>query len=250
MRTGLLTVFGLAWLMAGGTCLPLYENKHQAIPGEVLGISVGASSLGDTIPEGTPVDVTWSAANLTDEPAVVTIVLESRTDLSRTNLAEGVTFEGTGSGPRHVTWYTDGFGGPYVIFAYIETATLVRRDRSRGLVTIDARPEFDFIEPAGEVVARPSPDQPLTIAWLARDEGATASIGLDPDTNHESGNEIFLLEDRELPTKLGEDSFDWDGTDANGAQVPAGIYNLFARITDNVNDVVTVAGLGPITVAE
>ena len=39
------------------------------------------------------------------------------------------------------------------------------------------------------------------------------------------------------------------GTDTSGAAVPAGIYNLFASATDQVNDVVTVDAAGLITIA-
>jgi hypothetical protein len=248
MRTGLLVTFGLTWLIAGGTCLPLINYQHQAIPGEVLGISVDSSALDTTIPEGTPVDIMWSAANLTGEPASVAITLESRRDLTKTALAEGITLDGTSSGARDVLWNTEGFRGPYSIIAHIETSTLVRDDTSRGLVTVDGRPMFEFTAPAGDVTFKPAAG-PLTIAWRAEDESATVRIGVDPDTDHASGNETFIHE-QDLPTSLQSQSFDWDGTDTSGAAVPVGIYNLFASATDNVNDVVSVDALGLITIAE
>jgi hypothetical protein len=248
MRTALLATLALTSLLVGGTCLPIIQFQHQAAPGEALGIAVSASAQGETIPEGTPVTIDWAAATLTGESATVAITLESRTDLSRTVLASELTFAGTSSGAQALTWDTNGFGGPYSVIADITTPTLTREATSAGLVTIDARPKFEFTEPTGDVTFDPTTEPPLTIAWVGADESGTVSIGLDPDANHSNGNEILILQDGTLPTTLGPDSFAWDGTDATGAAVPAGTYNLFAKATDNVNQVVTVAGLGQITV--
>ena len=247
MRTAVLATLALTWLLVGGTCLPLIEDKREPIPGEVLGISVTASAQGQTIPEGTPVTINWAAANLTDDPVTVTITLESRTDLSRSVLADGQTFAGTSSESQTIVWNTEGFDGPYSVIADIATSTLTRESKSASLVTIDARPRFEFVEPAGDVTFRPATDPPLTIAWFGGDESATVRIGLDPDTDHTSGNESFLLEEA-LPTTESTASFAWDGTDLEGTIVPAGPYNLFAIATDNVNPVVTFDGLGQITV--
>lgn len=248
MRTGLLATLALTWLIAGGTCLPIINNQHEALPGELLGISVSSPALSTTVLEGTPVGISWSAANLTGEPATVSIMLESRSDLSKTALAEGIALDGMSSGPRDVLWNTEGYRGPYSIIAHIETSTLVREDASRGLVTVDGRPLFEFTAPAGSVTFTPAAG-PLTIAWRAQDESATVRIGLDPDTDHASGNETYIHE-QDLPTTLQDQSFDWDGTDTSGAAVPAGIYNLFASATDGVNDVVTVDAAGLITITQ
>jgi hypothetical protein len=248
MRTGLLVMLAVVGSTTNGPCLPILRHQHEAIPGETLGISVDASAVDRTIPEGTPVTITWSAANLTGEPPTVSITLESRVNLARTVLAEGLTFEGTGSGVQALAWNTEGFGGPYSVIANVEAANLLREDTSRGLVTVDARPKLELTAPTGDVVFHPATDPPLRIAWTGGDESATVRIGLDPDTDHASGNEVFILE-RELPKKASADSFDWNGTDTSGAAVAAGVYNLFATATDNVNPVVTVDGLGQVTVA-
>ncbi len=248
MRIGTLATLGLTWLLVGGTCLPIVRHQHEAIPGEVLGISVSASAQGQTIPEGTPVTINWAAANLTGAPVTVTITLESRTDLSRTVLADGLTFEGISSGTQTLAWNTESFGGPYSVIADISTDTLTREATSSGLVTINGRPKFEFTDPAGDVTFDPAAE-PLTIAWLGADESGTVDIGLDPDTDHTNGNETLILQNRALPTTLDSDSLVWDGTDVEGAAVTAGLYNLFASATDNVNPVVTVDGLGQITIA-
>jgi hypothetical protein len=242
MRTAVLATLALSWLLIGGSCLPVELHPHVPLTGEVLGISVSASAQGQTIPEGTPVTITWAAANLSSEPATVSITLESRVDLSRTVLAEGLAVEGESSGAQTVDWNTEGFGGPYSVIADVSTPTLTREDTSNGLVTVDARPEFEFTEPTGNVTFNPSTEPPLTIAWVGADESGTVDIGLDPDTDHTNGNEALILQNRALPTTRGPDSFAWDGTDVDGAAVTAGPYYLFAKATDNVNPVVTVDG--------
>ena len=93
----------------------------------------------------------------------------------------------------------------------------------------------------------PATDPPLQIAWVGGDESATVQIGLDPDTDHTSGNEVFILE-RALPVQSAADSLAWDGNDTSGTQVFPDTYNLFAVATDNVNPTVTVDGLGQITI--
>jgi hypothetical protein len=247
MRNCTLALAALVWLVAGG-CLPLYENKHQAVTGEVLGISVSASAQAQTVPEGTAVDIAWSAANLTGQPATVTITLESRRNLSRVTLGEGLTFDGISSGAQHVTWDTTGFAGPYAVIARIDTASLTREDTANGLVEIDQAPRFRFTAPAGDVTFRPASEHALKIAWVGGDESATFRIGVDPDTNHNNDNEFYIHEG-DLPTTSSAESFDWNANDVDGTPVPPGAYHLFATATDNVNDVVTVDG-PVITLAE
>jgi hypothetical protein len=247
MRTGLLVTLALTCLAAAGPCIPILVNHHVPAAGELLGISVSANGLGQTLPEGTPVDITWSAANLTGDPATVSIILESRSDLSRTALAAAIPLDQESSGEQHVAWDTNGASGPFSIVAEIETAILFRDDASRGLITINARPKFAFTEPISDVVFQSGAGQTLHIAWVGSDETATVRIGLDPDTDHSSGNELTILE-RALPTTFSADSFDWDGTDTSAVAVPAGTYFLFGTATDDLNPVLTVDALGRITV--
>ncbi len=241
---------GLGSLVLGGTCLPLIdETQHQAIPGHKLGISVTASMLGETVAEGTKVDILWAAGNLTGQPATVQVTLESRQDLSQVILLEGFVFDGTGY-EQTFTWNTEGYSGPYSIIARVTAGELTSQDKSRGLVTVDSRPRLYFTAPPADAEYTPDPNEPLKIAWVGGDESGTVSIGLDPDTDHESGNEIWLITDRTLPYPAADDSFDWTGTDVDGAAVEPGPYNLFATATDDINDVVRVDGLGLIIILE
>jgi len=63
------------------------------------------------------------------------------------------------------------------------------------------------------------------------EDAGTFTIGLDPDTDHASGNEVFIHEGT-LTTDAGNDSFSWEGDDLAGDLVAAGTYHLFAFVGD------------------
>jgi hypothetical protein len=248
MRIRLLVTLALsAVLLVGGTCLPLVDNtKREAITGRVLGIVLMEPTADRTVSEGTSVLIDWTAGNLTGEPATITLAAESRSDLSVTTLEEGIQLDGTG-GRGTFMWVTEKFSGPYRVLATITTDSLTKDNSSTGLITVDARPTFEFTAPTGDVTFHPATDTPLTIAWFGGDTNATVQIGLDPDTDHTNGNETVILE-QNLPVTPIADALAWDGNDKDGTQVFADTYNLYATATDNVNPVVTVDGMGQITV--
>ena len=248
MRIRLLVTLALsAVLLAGGTCLPLVDNtKREPITGRVLDIVLMGPTTDRTVPQGTSVLIDWSAGNLTGQPATITLAVESRSDLSVTILEAGIPLEGSG-GFDTFTWNTEAFAGPYRVLATITADSLTKDNLSTGLITVDTRPTFEFTAPTGDVTFHPETDTPLEIAWFGGDESATVQIGLDPDTDHANGNEVTIL-DKALPKEAAADSLAWDGNDSSGTQIVADTYNLFATVTDNVNPVVTVDGLGQITI--
>jgi hypothetical protein len=240
---------GLSLLIAGGTCLPLVDNtSREPQAGETLGVAISTPAADRTVAQGTPVEIKWSASNLTGNPATVAVLVESRVDLSRTALLEGLQLAGTGDSGT-LTWDTQGFAGLYAVIGRIETADLQREHTAAGKITVDTAPVFEFTAPTGDVVFDPGANQPLTIAWTGEDETATARIGLDPDTDHDNDNEIFIHE-VDLSDQDAASYIEWEGKDLDNADVEPGTYNLFATATDDLNDVVVVEGLGRITVAE
>lgn len=249
MRTALLLTSGLVCLLAGGTCLPLVDNtQREPVPGRVLGITIMDPTEDATVRGGTNVTIEWAASNLTDDPAAITIVAESRRDLSLTTLVDAAELSGTGDSGVFA-WDTTAFDGPYAIIGRIDTVSDSVSDTSRGIITVDAAPAFAFTAPTGNVRFRPGTDDDLTIAWVGSDGEATARIGLDPDTDHGSGNEVYIHE-VELPVTAAADHFDWDGTDVDGAAIALGTYNLFASANDEINEVVFVDAAGQITLAD
>lgn len=328
MRTGLLLASGLSILVLGGTCLPIGNQvENQVIDnGTTLGITISKPSTDQSVAQGDLVPIQWSAGNLSSATATVTILVESREAQGGLETTVLDSFELGGEGDSGtVNWDTLDFEGRYAVIGRIQTASATRAHTAGGLVTVDAPPAFEFTAPAENVSFNPNDGEALTIAWRGYDSSATARIGLDPDTDHDSGNEIFLTEqslseedddsgddggdDRsggvEDPasetgkqrqtmdssddstssddgsttsgddgntttagdgdeeetgsetnggdqgnTDLGNGSFEWDGDDEGGDPVSAGTYNLFARITDNVNELLVVEGLGQITVTE
>ncbi len=286
MRTGLFTLsVTLLTLALGGTCLPLVDNiAREALPGETLSISLAEPSQERTLAQGTPVTIKWSAANLTAESATITFLAESRQDLSRTELPGGLSLDGTG-GSDTVVWDTTSFKGPYVVMARIQAGADWREASAAGQITVDAAPSFAFTAPAASVTFDPNEDETLAIEWTAADESATLRIGLDPDTDHQNGDEIFIHEvqlsasasdetpageepatenaKRRLtwqdqgtedpnatPTDPNQGTLAWTGNDSGGQAVAAGTYNLFATLSDEVNEVLTVDAPGQITIPE
>jgi len=258
MRTGLLITLGLIGLIIGGTCLPLVDNTdRQPIAGQSLGIAIGNPAEEETVLQGNSVPIEWSASNLTDEPATVSLVVESRLDLSITTLVEGIELDGTGDSGEY-QWDTTAFTGPYALIARIQTPSLFAEDTANGLITVDAPPTFAFTAPATDATWRPG--ETLTITWTGGDAAGTVQIGLDPDAEHvgtdedDDGedpdrNEIIIAA-RDLPDPAAQDSLDWNGNDTDGVPVAFGTYYLFAIASDGAHDDLIVDASGLITVAE
>jgi len=257
MRIGILVTCGLVFLILGGTCLPLVDNTAQTAPaGTKLAVALSAPTAATTVAQGTSVRIAWTAANLTGDAATVSIIAESRTDLSQTTLVAGVAVSGTG-GSGEYTWVTSTAKGGYILYARITAGSQTAEVKSP-LITIDAPPTFVFTEPAADASIDPnaSPVNTITIAWTAGDNSGTARIGLDPDAEHGGDpnddtdrNEVYI-KDLTLPTTDEPNSIDWDGTDTSGNAVEPGTYYVFAIATDGVNPNVIVEAAGRITVVD
>ena len=245
MRTGMLVVVALSWVLTGATCLPIIDNvTRQRDTGETLAVILTAPTTDMTVPQGEEVVITWSASNLTGDAATLTVYAESRTDLSIHTLMDRVPFEGTGNSGTY-TWDTQEFSGPYKVYATLATASDSYTDGAGAVIEIDPPPTFEFTSPRGQVsfTLNQSPVDPLVISWIAGDNNATARIGLDVDTDHvassddtddDDRNEIYLTE-IELTGDAAADSLEWEGQDENGDDVPADLYYLFVVVSDGVN---------------
>lgn len=287
--TFVLTAVGLTSLLLGTTCFPVIDTTtREPIAGQTLALALAKPNADKTVGTGTAVKIEWSAANLSGQPAAIVFLVESRTaSLKKTTIAE-FQLSGTGDSGT-VNWDTTGFAGSYAIIGRIATTGLSREVTAAGKITVDAPPTFAFTRPTGNVTFRPGVDPDLVIRWRASDESATIRIGLDPDTDHDSGNEIYIHEvdlknsstDKsgssstpgtrtddgttrtgdESETEVGgigpgtstggstsANSLEWKGKDVDNDDVPAGTYNLFAFVTDNVNPALTVEGPGQIIV--
>ncbi|MFH1417543.1 MAG: hypothetical protein ABII12_04555 [Planctomycetota bacterium] len=152
--------------------------------------------------------------------------------------------------------------GDYVIAVTIEapdgtTATAVSRDEDRGttgvltIITALEVPTLAFDAPgaADETV---TVGDVFNITWT--DNGdvnaeALLVLALDTDDDHESGNEIILLQDEPLSTNADSGQFTFAFIDAEGGAVPFDTYTVFAILDDNANDPVTVEAEGQLIVA-
>ncbi len=260
MRIGLYVAVALIWLNVGATCIPLVDNsKRQPEAGETLVIVILAPTTAATVAQGASVPIEWTAANLTGEPATVSLVVESRTDLTRTTVVEGVELTKTGESGNYA-WDTHGFSGPYAIIARIETLTMANEDTVAAQITVDPVATFAFTAPLAdaEFALGESPVQPLTISWIAGDNDATVEIGLDTDTDHihvstsdetDAGKQVVIAL-KNAPNPAAADKIAWDGTDKDGKEVPTGTYYLYALVGDSVNPDVIVDAPARITVVK
>ncbi len=248
MRIGFFAVLALTAILVAGTCVPPPADAPVE-PSTSLGIAIHSPSVDRTVAQGTVVQIEWSAANLTAEPARVTLLAESRVDLSQTTLTTMDDVVGLTS-LLVFEWDTSSVSsGQHVILARITAAGRTEEATASGKLSINGPALFEFTAPteprtllAGETV---------TITWTASDSesGTIARIGIDLDENHDSGDEIFIT-DAELNETSQEGTIEWDGTDTTGTQVDDGTYFLFALIDDGFNPVQRVPGLTQITVGE
>jgi flagellar hook assembly protein FlgD len=258
-------------LLVGATCFPLFELDPTEEPssGAKLAVSVIAPGEDHEIPMSTTdpaakvVTIQWTAANLTGATGLATVFVRSRADFADTILEGGLRISES-AGDQSVEWDTTDFpGGEYSIHVQVEAGGLSEEATADGRITINTAPTFEFTDPTEdtELVERdpndpndpnaaPLPAQ-ITIAWTSSDPDSdgSAEIGLDPDRDHESGNEITIYE-FEIPRTAGDDSIDWDGTSAAGEAVEEDTYYLFALVSDGVNDDDIVEGLARIIVPE
>jgi hypothetical protein len=223
--------------LCGASCLPLFDTtKRDPVAGNTFSVSIDAPTASRSVPIGTHVEIDWSAANLTGDPAKVRIWLESRVNLHRTELAANLDASDE-SNSGAVTWDTSDFPpGPYAFIAELRSATKVVTATGDARITVDVPPELIFRSPTDDVTF--TAGDTLRIRWAARDlnGSGTARIGLDPDQDHASGNEIFL-DEQDLTATRTSAELNFIGLDTENQSVPAGTYLLFAELDDTVNPV-------------
>jgi flagellar hook assembly protein FlgD len=88
-------------------------------------------------------------------------------------------------------------------------------------------------------------DGPLTIEFtLDEDDDVLVDLEIDTDNNPRNGNETPILSERLIEEGTHEDSFEWDGTDADGAAVGDGIYRMILVVNRGAGTPAIVAGKG------
>ncbi len=239
-----LGLLAIVVLSTGATCIPLADDTRTTpIQGINLAISIETPAADIDIPPGRIVRIDWSVGNRTNQTARVSLFAESRRNLSRTALVTDLEVPGkTGFGTFE--WNTTGFVDSFTIIGRVTTGDLTFEDEAEGVVRIDTPPSFRFLTPTiDETFDIGGPN--LRIAWNAgnEDAGGTAEIALDPDADHNNGNEIIISRNEPLPTEAADDELQWNGNNADNTAVPVGVYRLFARLIDDPLDDFTVDGV-------
>jgi hypothetical protein len=161
------------------------------------------------------------------------------------------------------SWDTTGVRiGSYLITATIESPTgmsqtAVSADSSRntaGLIVITTAlpaPTLTFTKP-GNTDATATAPTVFAITWTdngTANPDAGIVLELDPDSDHNNGNEIVIGRDV-LSNDGNSGEFDFNYVDERGNAVPTGTYSVVARLDDNVHDIVTVTATGKLNVVE
>lgn len=232
-----------------------------------LGIAIAQPSQAVTAAPGVATIVQW-ADIATVEGTVVRITAQRRNNLDEDvddpielvgNGTPGTGREALGDGANDIfEWDITGVRvGDYVIIATIEapdgtSLTTISRDPDRnttGVITVTTAlpvPTLTFTAPGAN-------DETVTtgntfdITWTdngTSNSDAILTLGLDLDSDHESGNEIILVSNQPLSENDDNGQFTFFFQDENGNPVPDGAYTVFATIDDNANDIVTVDATG------
>jgi flagellar hook assembly protein FlgD len=243
IKLAVLTGFLLAGL--GATCAPLIDNTVRTPEtGTVLSIVLSDPSVDANIAAGATVKINWAVGNVSGDAATVKLLAESRVDLSRTTLIDGVHVAGTG-GPGEFDWNTTGFVGQYSIIGQVAAGDRSVEKTAAGKVTVYPPMTFAFTAPTSNVDFKlgQTPAQTVTVSWTGSGLNATAGVGLDVDQNHGGAatdpndlarNEIFIAR-ADLTTTPASGTFSFTGNDKDGNSVPPGTYYLFAIAADGVN---------------
>ncbi len=244
LRTGLLAVACVSILLTGAVCIPLFDDSREPPAGTVLAVAVNEPASDVTVAQGAVVRIEYSITNRTGEDAIVTIAVDRSSDRAVTLIETETIASGTTTS-RGVDWDTETFGsGEYRITVRAIAGGRESQANSLGRVSVDAAAEFTFGAPSAP--SRLPAGGTLNLSWEIDDpEGdATVSILLDPDDDHDNGNEIALVND--LPSS--EDTFAWDGTNADGERVAAGVYRFIAVVDDPLNPSATFESAADVTV--
>lgn len=204
----------------------------------------------------------------TDDGTTVRITAQRRNDLDEDD-ADPIQIIGDGSvgsgrdaiadgDNDKIVWDINGVRvGNYVIIATIEApdgtmqqVESMDADRgTTGVITVTTSlpvPTLTFTAP-GAADESVTTGNTFDITWT--DNGSTnpdalLTLALDPDADHDNGNESILVSNQPLSESDDNGQFTFFFQDENGATLPDGDYRVFARIDDAVNDIVTVEADG------
>lgn len=250
MRYALLVIVLALGAMTGATCVnPPLGADDPNLQTTLIAVTLNSPSRDRTVPEGTQVDVDFSAVYDGDGVATITIYAENRSTLAASAIHTVDSVHGT-IGPIQINWDTTGIeAGLYSLRARISDGVRTRDNTAAGRITVDAAPSFAFISPA--VDTEKATDATLEIRFRAFDpeDQGSVRIGLDLDEDHASGNEITINE-QDLPTTSREITVDWNGRDTGNTVVDPGSYHYFAILEDGVNPIREVEGLALIIVPD
>lgn len=250
MRYALLLLSLAVFVLPGATCLnPPLGADDPNLQTTLIAITLNSPGRDRTVPQGTRVEVNFSAANNTGEPATITLFAENRANLATTTIHTVHNVEGT-VGPITINWdTTDVPSGVYSLRARITDGTRTREHTAAGRITVDEAPAFVFLSPAVNTEKQEDEDLPIRFRGADPEGRGRVRIALDPDADHASGNEITIHE-QELPTTSREVTVNWNGRDSSGTAVDPGSYRYFAIIEDGVNVIREIEGLALIIVPE
>ncbi|MBK8913272.1 MAG: hypothetical protein IPM64_01500 [Phycisphaerales bacterium] len=234
----------------GATCLTPVETPDRiSNAATTVDLTFVRPATDRTVATGDVVAVEFLATNRTDQPGLATIFVENRTNLEQSILAADVEISGVGRSIT-VNWDTATFPpAQYSIRGTLRAADRNRTANAAGRIRVDGPPTLVFTAPTEDTTLPASGEATITIRWTVNDpEGdGTIRIGLDPDLDHGSGNEIFILQKALVRDEL-RDTLEWNGEDVEGDKVPEGTYRIFALIEDKFNPLVTADGLARVIV--
>lgn len=258
--------------MAGGCTIfdalfgPLPIDNDNTSPS--LGIAIAEPASQVTAAPGVTTRIRW--ADIAKIEGTVVRITAQRRNTDNEDTADPIHLIGNGTPGSGRDALADGDNdifewditgvrvGTYVIIATIEapdgeSKTVQSRDPERGttgvivVTTALPVPTLNFTAPgnANETVTT---GNTFIVTWT--DNGASnpdaiiLRLGLDTDTNHNSGNEIILVRNQLLSENGNSGSFVFNFQDETSATVPDGTYNVFAVVDDGVNDPITSTATG------
>lgn len=245
----------------------------EATPASVdLAVAVVQPSKAVTASPGVQAVIQW--ADVATIPGTVVRVTAQRQNDARDNVGDPIQLVGDGSSGSGrdaladgdsdiVIWdFTGVRAGDYIITVTIETpdgrtATALSRDDDRGttgVLTIQTPlpvPTLTYTAP-GAADATVHHGGTFNITWTDNGDAnaeALVLMGLDTDTDHESGNEIVLFRDQSLSDNGASGTFTFVLLDENADPVPDGTYAVYAVVDDGANDPVKAEATGKLIVA-
>lgn len=232
-----------------------------------LGVSIVQPAEEVTATPGIETVIQW-ADIATVDGTTVRITAQRRNNLNE-NTADPIELVGDGSVGSGRDALADGQNdfyswditgvrvGTYIIIATIESpegdsAQAMSTDEDRGttgsivVTTALPVPELTFTAP-GASDETVTTGNTFDITWTdngSANADALVTLGLDPDSDHTSGNEVILVSNQPLSENGDNGLFTFFFQDEDGNTVPDGDYTVFARIDDNANDIVTAEAEG------